>query len=208
MRGGDTEVKRVAVVVLAMALLMLCTAFAPVFAAPQPHGTFEQVIITLGGGEAEEWLTGDVLHQRGGEGTAYLYGAPFPLGNSLSAEYTNIGQLNVADLTGSFVGHTTADNFAAGTMVGSFVMKFTGMGPYVYTGPTFTFELGGMEKTVTSGHVFFGLLFDIQNYRKHGVGDLTGFVTKGDGPGVIVVNPADPMVGFGVSVVTGTYSGP
>ncbi len=203
--------KKVTVVLVAMALSMLCTAVVPVFAAPQSHGTFEQVIITRGEGDVKKWLTGDVLHQRGGDGTAYLYGSPFPLGNSLSAEYTAIGQLNVADLTGSFVGHTTADHFAAGTMVGSFVMKFTGLDLYVYKGPAFTCTLGGKELTLAPGDMFYGALFDIHNYRKHGIGDLTGFVTKGEATGVMIgaVVAGDPdMFDLGLTVVTGTYSGP
>ncbi len=204
--------RKFAVVVLAFTLSMLCTAVAPAFAAPQPKGTFTQVIITLGTGDEKEWETGDILHQRGNSGIAYLYGAPFPLGASEDAAYITSGQLNITDFTGSFEAHTIYDNFASGTMVGSFVMKFTGLGPYVYMGPTFTFTLGGRTATLTKGHVFGGVLFEIQNYRKHGVGDLTGFVTKGETTGVLIYRafaPADQaLLGFGVCVVTGTYSGP
>ena len=89
-------------------------------------------------------------------------------------------------------------------------MKFTGGGPYVYMGPTFTFTLGGVTATVTTGDVFGGLLYDVMAV-KYGTSDLAGFTLKGMATGVSIttVIVGDPnMVGMGLSLETGRFSGP
>jgi len=192
-----------------LALLMLAVAVAPVLASPPPKGTYTQVIVDHTVVDGKETLTGDVLHVRGGIGECYLYGGPVSLGNPISSSYTANFELNLASLTGSGIGHVT-DTYAAGTVEGIIYLRFTGGGPYVYMGPTFTFTLGGVTATVTTGDVFGGLLYDIMSV-KHGTDDLAGFTLKGTATGVTIyqVIVGDPnMVGMGLSLETGRYSGP
>ena len=77
-------------------------------------------------------------------------------------------------------------------------------------GPTFTFTLGGVTATVTTGDMFGGLLYEVMAV-KHGTGDLAGFTLKGTATGVSIIHVivGDPnMVGMGLSLETGRYSGP
>jgi hypothetical protein len=204
------EVKRkILLRVLVFALLMLFPAIAPVFAAPPTKGTYTQVIVdhAIDPGE-QNFQTGDLLHVRGGIGECYLYGGPSSLGNPISSSYTSLFQLNLVSLTGTGIGHVT-DTYAAGTVEGIINMKLTGGGSYVYMGPTFTFTLGGVTATVTTGDVFGGILYDIMAV-KHGTGDLAGFTLKGTAAGISIygVIVGDPnMVGMNLSVETGRFSG-
>lgn len=200
--------KKVAVAVLAMALLIPMLLAVPVMAAPPTKGTYTQVIIGLGVSAPKEWLTGDVLHAIGGVAEYYIRGAPFPLGNSISSSTTSNFELNTVSLTGNFLGHAV-DNFAAGTVEGTLNAKFSGGGVYVYLGPTFTFTLGTKTATLTTGDVFGGLLYDVL-VVKHGTGDLAGFTIMGTSEGVSIsaVLKGDPnMAGLSLDFETGTYSG-
>ncbi len=188
-------------------LLMLLSTTAPAFATPPQKGLYTQVIIDHTTVPGEDFATGDVLHLRGMIGECYLYAVSFPLGNSISNSYTGRGQLNLVSLTGSMIGHSL-DAYAAGTVAGLLNIKFTGGGVYVYTGPTFTFTLGGVTATLTTEDMFAGLLYE-GFAVKHGTGDLAGFTMEGTATGVTIMDVivGDPsLVGFGLSLETGRYS--
>jgi hypothetical protein len=141
----------------------------------------------------------------GGISEDYEYGGP--LGNSISSLGVANGVLNLVSLTGTSVGHGVA-TYAAGTVERNLNIKYIGTGGYVYLGPTFTFTLGEVTATVTTGDIFGGILYDFMAV-KHGTGDLAGFTSKGTGSGVAiyVVVVGDPnMVGMTVNLETGTYS--
>jgi hypothetical protein len=188
-----------------VSLLVLAILAAPVYAGPPTKGTYTQVIVDHTIDPGEEFQTGDVLHTRGGISEDYNYGGP--LGNSISSLGISNGVLNLVSLIGTSVGHGVA-TYAAGTVERTLNVKFTGTGGYVYLGPTFTFTLGEVTATVTTGDIFGGVLYDFMAV-KHGTGDLAGFTSEGIGSGVAiyVVIVGDPnMVGMTVSLETGTYS--
>lgn len=131
------------------------------------------------------------------------------MGNSISSSTSSNFELNTVSLTGNFLGHTV-DTFAAGTVEGILNLKFSGPNVYVYLGPTFTFTLGTVTATLTTGDVFAGLVYDVL-VVKHGTGDLTGFTMKGTSKGILIsaVIIGDPkLAGFGLDFETGTYSWP
>ncbi len=199
--------KKILLTVSALAAVCLLATFSPAFAAPPTKGTYTQVIIGHAVVPAKEWLTGDILHSIGGVGEYYIYGAPFPLGNSISSSASSNFELNIVSLTGNLLGHAV-DNFAAGTVEGIINAKFNGPNVYVYLGPTFTFTLGGITAKLTTGDTFAGLVYEVL-VVKHGTGDLTGFTMKGISKGISIsaVIIGDPkMAVFGLDFETGTYS--
>ena len=188
-----------------VSLLALAILAAPVYAGPPTKGTYTQVIVDHTIVPSEEFQTGDVLHTMGGISEYYEYGGP--LGNSISSLGVANGVLNLVSLTGTSVGHGVA-TYAAGTVERNLNIKYIGTGGYVYLGPTFTFTLGEVTATVTTGDIFGGILYDFMAV-KHGTGDLAGFTSKGTGSGVAIylVVVGDPnMVGMTVNLETGTYS--
>jgi hypothetical protein len=199
--------KILVITLLAMAIFMLFPTIAPVFAGPPTKGTYTQVVVGITIVPAEQFLTGDIVHIRDGVGESYIYGASFPLGNPISSFNTARGQLNIVSFTGNWIGHTV-DTYASGTVEGIINIKFNGAGAYVYMGPTFTFTVGTVTATLTTGDVFAGLLYDLMAV-KHGTGDLAGFTTKGTSSGISIsqVIVGDPnMVGISLDFETGTYS--
>lgn len=197
--------KKVLVMVLAFALLMLFSAVAPVFAAPPTRGTFSQGIVQVADTPGESWVTGDILHRRSFTSVSYLYGAPW--GNSLSGTGSTgtTFQLNTVTLTGGSVGKTF-DTYAAGIVVGTINNKFVGAGPYTYMGPTFSFTLPGISGTVTNGATYVGLLFTGFGV-KHGVsGDLKGLETMEKYTGVAI--QVGPLAGVLLVDNTVTYKLP
>jgi hypothetical protein len=197
-------VKKIAVAVLALALLMTFAA-APVFAAPPTRGTFSQGIVQVGVTPSKSFLTGDIEHERGGTSASYIYGSPW--GNSLSGTggtQTTL-QLNMVTFTGGSTGKTF-DTYTAGVTVGTINNKFTGIGPYTYMGPTFTFDLPGKSGAVTNGETYFGILFTGFGV-KHGVsGDLKGLETMERYTGVLIL--AGPLTGVVLVDNTVTYKLP
>ena len=188
-----------------VSLLALAIMAAPVYAGPPTKGTYTQATVDHSIDPGEEFQTGDVLHTMGGISEDYEYGGP--LGNSISSLGVANGVLNLVSLTGTWVGHGVA-TYAAGTVERTLNIKYTGIGGYVYLGPTFTFTLGEVTATVTTGDIFGGILYDFIAV-KHGTGDLAGFTSEGTGTGVAiyVVIVGDPnMVGMTVNLETVSYS--
>jgi len=188
-----------------ISLLALAILAAPVYASPPTTGIYTQAIVDHTIDPGEEFQTGDILHTRGGISEDYNYGGP--LGNSISSLGVANGVLNLVSLTGTSVGHGVA-TYAAGTVERTLNVKYTGIGLYVYLGPSFTFTLGEVTATVTTGDRFGGVLYDFMAV-KHGTDDLAGFTSKGTGSGVAIyaVIVGDPdMVGMTINLETGTYS--
>jgi hypothetical protein len=167
-------------------------AVAPVFAAPPTRGTFSQGIVQVGVTPGKSFVTEDITHERGGTSASYLYGAPW--GNSLpdtGGTQTTL-QLNMVTFTGGSKGKTF-DTYTAGVTVGTINNKFTGIGPYTYNGPSFTFDLPGISGTVANGATYFGIIFTGFGV-KHGVsGDLKGLETMETYTGVLIL--AGPLTG-------------
>ena len=181
--------RKVQLMVLAFALLILLSAAAPVFAVPPTRGTFSQGIVQVTVTPAESFVTGDIMHSRGAISASYLYGAPW--GNTLpdTGGRQKTMQLNLVTFAGGGVSKTF-DTYAIGTTVGTINSKFVGFGPYTYNGPTFSFTLPGISGTVTNGDTYVGILFTGFGV-KHGVsGDLKGLQTMETYTGVaIMVGP-------------------
>jgi len=197
-------VKKFAVVVLALALIVTVAA-VPVFAAPPTRGTFSQGIVQVGVTSGKSFMTDNIRHERDGTSASYLYGAPW--GNSLSGTggtQTTL-QLNMVTFTGGSTGKTF-DSYTAGVTVGIINNKFTGIGPYTYNGPTFSFNLPGISGSVTNGETYFGILFTGFGV-KHGIsGDLKGLETMETYTGVLLL--AGPLTGVVLVDNTVTYKLP
>lgn len=195
---------KLAVMVLALALLMTF-ASVPVFAAPPTRGTFSQGIVQVGVTSGKSFVTDDIQHERGGTSASYLYGAPW--GNSLpgTGGTGTTFQLNMVTFTGGSTGKTY-DNYAAGVTIGTINNKFTGIGPYTYNGPSFSFDLAGRSGAVTNGATYFGIIFTGFG-AKHGIsGDLKGLETMETYTGVLIL--ASPLTGIVLVDNTVTYKLP
>ena len=189
-------------------MAVILSAAVPVFAVPPTKGSYTQTVIDHGLGGTEFW-TGDVIHLRDAFGECYLYGDPFPLGNSISSSYTAKLDLNTVHGGGRYIGHVV-DTYTAGRVEGIIlILDFTGFDVFLYTGPTFTCTLSGVDYTVTTGDMFFGLNYEGGKAVKHGTGELAGFTMRGTftGTSILEVIVGDPnMLGMGLSYETGTYS--
>jgi hypothetical protein len=174
----------------------------PVFAVPPTRGTFSQVVVEVEVSPGETFMTGDVAHSRDSTNAAYLYGAPW--GNSLPESGSIKTTSKVNHVTG--IGYTIAkaySTYATGTVVGTINVKLLGYGPYIYMGPTFSFDLPGKSGTFTQGLTYVGVLFEGIGV-KHGVsGDLKGLETKETFTGVVVL--FGPLAGLSLVDNTVTY---
>jgi hypothetical protein len=183
--------RKIILAILALTLLIMFAA-APVFAAPPTRGTFSQGIVQVGVTSGKSFVTDDINHERGGTSASYIYGSPW--GNSLpgTGGTGTTFQLNMVTFTGGSTGKTY-DIFTGGVTVGTINNKFTGIGPYTYNGPSFTFDLAGISGEVTNGATYFGITFTGFG-AKHGVsGDLKGLETMETYTGVLIL--AGPLTG-------------
>jgi len=183
--------KRKAILLCSLALLIMLAAVSPVLACGYrecERGTFTQGIAQVNTSPGTQWMTGNILHMKGGTSISYVYGSPW--GNSLSGSgTTTYFKLDTVSLTGRTVS-TVVDTYAKGTVLGTIFANLNGAGPYTYLGPTFTFTLDGKTGTINQGAIYIGGL--ISGFAiKHGVnGDLKGLNTMETFTGVnIQVGP-------------------
>lgn len=145
--------KKALLIVLALGLLMLFAAVAPVLAYdPKPHFSFTQGQWAVANPSVPGTITikNNVETMIGSESTDYRYSSVF--GYSVSDEILN-NKINVVTLTGFGFGRATC------TAKGSTRMEFyawtlNGLGPYTYEGPTF--KVG--TTTYYTGESFYGVL--------------------------------------------------
>jgi hypothetical protein len=200
------KVKRKAILFLSLAFLMLFAAAAPALATSSTMGIYAQgyVGVTV---SPNEFTFNDILYIINSTGASYLYGAPYPLGNSISSLSTGYGTLNLTSLTGTEI-LQSVDTYAAGTVEGIVIAKFTGGGLYIYNGSTFTCTLAGKKMTLTHGDKFGGLLWTATTIKQGTSASLAGFMTMGTSLGVFVtkVIVGDPAVNnTDVALETGMY---
>jgi hypothetical protein len=189
-----------------VSLFVVAMLATPVFAVPPTRGTFSQVVVEVEVSPGETFMTGDVEHSRDSTNAAYLYGAPW--GNSLPESGSIKTTSKVNHVTG--IGYTIAKAYATydtGTVLGTINVKLLGYGPYIYTGPTFSFTLpGGISGTFTQGTTYGGILFEGIGV-KHGVsGNLKGLVTQETFTGVVIL--MGPLAGLSLVDNTVTYKLP
>jgi hypothetical protein len=200
-------VKRKAILVSSLAFLMLFAAAAPALATSSTMGIYVQGIVSVTVSPGKEFQIGDTLYIINMNGTAYLYGAPYPLGNSISSSVISSGMLNLTSLTGTMIS-SSVDTYAAGTVGGILILKFNGAGLYIYNGSTFTCTLAGKTMKLTHGDKFGGLLYTATAIKQGTSEGLTGFMTMGTATGVSIsqVIVGDPAVnGTDVVLETGMY---
>jgi len=199
--------RKVLVVVLALAVVLLTTPFVGSTFAKRTKTPYEMGLVGWVVDPGTPFVSADkIVHDRGSTGAQNLYGTPWGDGTAAS---TGIMNLNMMDGTGSGMGHVV-DTYTAGTFEGIMNYKVNGMGMYTYNGPTIIYE--GL--TVEAGDMFFGTLFS-GFIVKHGTsGSLDGLQMRGTMMGVSVIDtteitevPPNPDVLFGKNLVweTGVY---
>lgn len=192
--------RKVALLLSLMVLIPL-VSFASVSASAPETNTFTQVSVLVGVDPGNEFMTGDVLHVKGSISEVYHYGGPW--GNSITSfSVANTVKLDTVSITGKVLLHAV-DVYDAGTIEGTVNTRVVGPGPYLYLGPTFTFNVGGRTGTVTHGAVYVGAL--TEGFAvKHGVsGDLIGVEIRATFTGVNI--KVGPLAGVHIVEGTGTY---
>lgn len=143
-----------------------------------------------------------IQHTQNQIGVSYVYGTPWGNGICEKSVNSNIDLSQVPDdISGSGIEHTVG-TYDDGTVIeGLVTFKLTGIGPYIYQGPTFEFE----GVTVKAGDAFIGVLSSGTSV-KHGVnGNSEGIQVRGEWTGVRVIVGPPALVDKGIIYETGTY---
>lgn len=182
------KMKRMMILVLPLALVMLFAAAAPALACKPQQGTFTQTGIGHAISPGTVTVdTSNVQHVRGSHGEITFFGSPW---GTAVASTTNNVDLSLTSFTGT--GYSTAVfDYKTGVAWGVVFLTFNGLGLYTYNGPTIT----AYGLTVTHGQKIFGVLFSE-------VGGAFG--TKGNMKGINEIIES----GTGVSINVGTTTAP
>jgi len=189
---------------LPLAFLMLFAGAAPAFAGFPTHGSFGQIITSVGlSGVGTTITKGNTEYGFNMADTDFIYAPLSFLGNSISSGDTLSWELNTVSFTGYGVMMTT-DVYASGMVKGVGTFEFDGIGAFVYSGPSFgPVVVGGVSVTVTPG-TYFGLLMS-GSAVKHGVSaSLKDYMTYEPWTGVDIL--AGPLAGVGLVVNTVNYN--
>jgi len=192
-------VKKKIILLASLACLMLLAMAAPVFALPPPSPeSFTNVVLSLttNPGTVTTMGTWEYIFHTGG--IRDLFGAPW--GNSISSTYTGTVVLNTANWVGGLMIFAT-DTYAAGVINSEASGWYTGLGSYVYNGPTIRYTLGTMTGTITSGTSYFGILSHGQVVGTGASGSLRGLKVCGTFTGVAILQ--GPNEGVILSVGSG-----
>jgi len=148
--------KKVTLIVLALGLLMMFAAVAPVFAYdPKPHFSFTQGQWAVANPSVPGTITikNNVETIIGSESTDYRYSSMF--GYLVFNEILN-NQINMATLTGFGFGTAKSASAIGSTRVELYAWTLNGLGPYTYEGPTFKVGVG--PTSYYTGEPFYGVL--------------------------------------------------
>jgi len=171
--------KKVTLIVLALGLLMLFAAVAPVFAYnPKPSFSFTTGMVSFVNPSVGQSITKDnILIEIGGGTSDYLYSSllGYYEGNSWNSYY-----LSLSTYTGGGV-ITTVTSIS----VEHEVWRACGLGLGTYDGPTFTYSGPTITppsptpplvhgETITTGEVFYGLLVTGSGIVHYTSGPLAG----------------------------------
>ena len=182
--------KILGIFVVFLAVAMLATPLVGPAIAKQSKPTYSFGLLGWNTDPGKEWVSGEkIAHDRFGTGAQNIYGSPWGLGTAVS---TGLNNINNYDVTGMGIGHTV-DTYATGTIKGIINYKVTGIGPFFYQGPTFTY----MGVDVETGDMFIGVLFSGIAVKNGVSGELKGVNMRGNMVGVVVLADMDGAPPFG-----------
>jgi len=203
--GGEKCMNRkipIAVMLFLAMIVLLSTVGLAI--AEQPKLTY-----TMGGlggftiDPGEVFVSADKIeHLRNKIGMTYVYGTPWGNGITQKTVNHNMDMSQIPDeISGSGIEHSV-DTYDDGTVLeGLITFKVTGIGLYIYEGPTF--EFAGV--TVQAGDMFGGVLASGTSV-KHGVnGNSESIQVRGEWTSVKIFAGPPALIGKGIICETGTY---
>jgi hypothetical protein len=191
-------------IMLILTMLMPLFTFAPAIAM-QPKLTYTMGAVALPGAidSGKVFVNPNgIQHTHSQVGISYVYGMPWGNGICEKSVNSNIDLSQIPDeISGSGIEHTVGTYDDGTVLEGLVSFKLTGIGPYIYQGPTFEFE----DVTVKAGDVFIGVL-STGTSVKHSINeDSEGIQVRGEWTGVRLVVGPPALVGKGIICETGTY---
>jgi hypothetical protein len=188
---------------------LCCTIFllivSPIMAVQPTTETFTQVtvLVSYSIDPGKQFMTGNIVHVKGGISDVYQYGGPWEE-DWISSQYTTKSAKFDFDTATGYSLAKSLDVYSSGVFEGTTNSKITGGGNYLYLGPTFTFTVGGRTETLTTGTEYAGALAE-GFLVKHGVsGDLKGTLIEATYTGVLM-HPLGPLPGIILMEITGNY---
>jgi hypothetical protein len=131
-----------------------------------------------------------INHTSKSAGNQIVYGAPW--GDGIAQTFKQTINMNTTDYTGQGIAHTEG-RYDTGVIEGIINYELGGISPYVYQGPTFTYN----TLTVQAGDTFVGILINGKAIKQGTTGELKNIQVRGDLAGVIVFPNIPGLPPFG-----------